>query len=310
MGRRNSALALALTVVLGCSESPPNEAGGREEGVVAIEDGELRWIAEGAGPVLLVVGSTDLYPAMFSENLREHFRLVFLDGRHFARGYSPEGEALEALTLEDWVDDVEVARTELGLGEITILGHSIHGQIALRYAEKYPESLRRLILVGPVAFFGPERDEAIAAFWDEVANEDRKATLEERQMVLDSILPTVPRPRRFAVQYAHEAPLYWADPHYDPSPLLGELETTPAWGRLTRTVPDRSTLEERLQSIDVPTLLVLGRLDFSIPHPLWEDLIEGIGTIEYELMTEDSHNPQTENAEDFDAILVRFAGDS
>jgi proline iminopeptidase len=305
---RIATFLLVLVVLFGCGAGETPTEADRQEGVVAVEGGELRWIAEGSGPVLLVVGSVDLYPGMFSRELRDHFRLVFLDGRHFAKGYAPEGDALDALSMDTWVEDIEVARNALNLGRISVLGHSIHGQIALGYAHRYPQAVEALVLIGPVAFFGPEYEAAFDAFWERVASDERKAAHEAGQIALDSVLPSVPGPRRFAVRYAYEAPVYWADPEYDPSPLLEDLETTPAWPRLTRTVPDRATVESRLRGLEVPTLLILGRLDFSIPHTIWEEMIQGVPVVEYVLLEEASHNPQTENPEVFDSILVRFAG--
>lgn len=55
-----------------------------------------------------------------------------------------------------------------------------------------------------------------------------------------------------------------------------------------------------MERVQAPTLLVLGKLDFAVPYTAWEELIEGVESVDYVLLPEDSHNPQTE----FDPILI------
>jgi proline iminopeptidase len=52
--------------------------------------------------------------------------------------------------------------------------------------------------------------------------------------------------------------------------------------------------------VRVPSLLVLGRLDFAIPHTVWEALIAGLNHVTYVLLQEDSHTPHAESPERFD----------
>jgi proline iminopeptidase len=47
------------------------------------------------------------------------------------------------------VDDVEALRKHLGLDRLDLLGHSAGASLALRYAARYPDRLRRLVLVTP-----------------------------------------------------------------------------------------------------------------------------------------------------------------
>ena len=63
---------------------------------------------------------------------------------------------------------------------------------------------------------------------------------------------------------------------------------------------------ERLRRIQAPILLVLGRLDFLVPYTVWEQLIDGVESIDYVLLPDDSHNPQTEFPDRFDPILIEW----
>ncbi|HEX6354820.1 alpha/beta hydrolase [Actinophytocola sp.] len=47
------------------------------------------------------------------------------------------------------VDDVEALRVHLGLDQIDLLGHSAGASLAILYATRYPERVRRLVLLSP-----------------------------------------------------------------------------------------------------------------------------------------------------------------
>ena len=45
-------------------------------------------------------------------------------------------------------DDVEQIRKALDIPKICVLGHSIHGNLALEYARKYPQHTSHVIVIG------------------------------------------------------------------------------------------------------------------------------------------------------------------
>jgi proline iminopeptidase len=117
-------------------------------GTVAVDGVELLYVREGSGKPILVVGSAVYYPRAFSPTLREHFELIFVDWRFFVPSYNPPKEELGNVSLDTFVDDLETVRTALGVDNLSVLGHSIHAQIAIGYARKYPQHISHLILVG------------------------------------------------------------------------------------------------------------------------------------------------------------------
>jgi proline iminopeptidase len=70
-------------------------------------------------------------------NLETHNRLIFIDER--GSGSSERVEDVHRYTVENMVEDVEAVRTALGLGKISLLGHSYGGVLAQAYALKYQE---------------------------------------------------------------------------------------------------------------------------------------------------------------------------
>lgn len=140
--------------------------------------------------------------------------------------------------------------------------------------------------------------------WDELASDERKLLLEERDATLDSVVSAVPPERSWAIGYAHRSPLYWADPEYDATELLEGTENGPAPGRLFVSLPSAEAARERLGRLRMPTLLILGRIDFAVPYTAWEELLKGTSGIDYVLLDGDGHNPMTESPGRFDPILI------
>jgi pimeloyl-ACP methyl ester carboxylesterase len=71
-------------------------------------------------------------------------------------------------------------------------------------------------------------------------------------------------------------------------------------------VPSRAEVRRALEQVRVPSLLVLGRLDFAIPYTVWEACIAGLHHFTYVLLQEASHNPHAEALERFDTELIAW----
>jgi proline iminopeptidase len=106
----------------------------------------------GAGPPIIVLhGGPDfdhryLLPDM--DRLADAYRLIYYDQR--GRGLSASGVNPEDVTLRSEIEDLDGLRRHLGLGNVTLLGHSFGTLIALEYAIRHPDRVSRLILMNPV----------------------------------------------------------------------------------------------------------------------------------------------------------------
>src|SRR5215475_11989715 len=109
-------------------ESPVSDTG-----VITAGKFRLRYRIEGAGNPTIAIGSAIQGPHLFSPQLRQYLRLVFLDHRGFAA--SPGRVDTAEFALDKVIDDIEHARQELGLDRIAVLGHSGHALMALEYAK-------------------------------------------------------------------------------------------------------------------------------------------------------------------------------
>jgi proline iminopeptidase len=156
--RTSRLVILALAVAAsGCS---PRSAGGpasasTQSSVLKVEEGFvdangvlIYYKAFGTGQPLVILhggpGASHDYFLPYLLPLARTNRLIFIDER--GSGRSEKLEDPSGYTVENMADDVEAVRLALGLGRISLLGHSCGGVLAQAYAFKYQRNLTHLIL--------------------------------------------------------------------------------------------------------------------------------------------------------------------
>ncbi len=262
---------------------------------VEINGARLSYTVVGQGdPCLTMHGGlgldrTHLHPWL--DPLGDRLRLVFYD--HRGNGCS-ERTAPETLTFEQFSADAEALREELGLGKVTVLGHSYGGFIALDYVLRYPDSVSRLILVSTA----PAVD-----YWPEIRENMRRrgATAE----MIESFE---------SGSWTTDAEL---EAHVD---LVGHLNFAAANEKLARDVL-RETIysayarsaafdqlrsydvEPRLGEISTPTLVVVGREDVFTPMSQAERLHREIAGSEPVVIENAGHFNYAEQPQEFFAAV-------
>jgi 4,5:9,10-diseco-3-hydroxy-5,9,17-trioxoandrosta-1(10),2-diene-4-oate hydrolase len=128
----------------------------------------LHYDEAGRGPaVVLIHGGGPGASGMsnFAKNLpvfAEHFRTVVVDQPGYGKSDKPPVEGnyfrFSANALKDLLD-------ELGLGQVHLVGNSLGGGTAVRFALSYPERAGRLVLMGPgglsLNVFAPDPTEGV-----------------------------------------------------------------------------------------------------------------------------------------------------
>src|SRR6202049_912604 len=119
-----------------------------QDGFVDANGVMIYYVALGRGePMLIVHGgpvASHDYFLPYLLPLARHKKLIFIDERGSGRSQKLEDPSL--YTVENMVEDVEAVRQALGLGKITLLGHSYGGVLAQAYALKYQRNLSHFIL--------------------------------------------------------------------------------------------------------------------------------------------------------------------
>ncbi|MDN3024242.1 alpha/beta hydrolase [Streptomyces sp. S.PB5] len=131
--------------------------------IFAAPDGtQLAYHLRGDGQPLVVLPGGPMRASGYLGDLgglSAHRRLVLLDLRGTGESAAPADPA--TYRCDRLVDDVEALRVELGLERMDLLAHSAGGSLAMLYAARYPERVRRLVLVTaiPWALGMPVTDE-------------------------------------------------------------------------------------------------------------------------------------------------------
>jgi proline iminopeptidase len=139
--------AITLAQGAGPSANSPNLYP-MQEGFVDAHGVMIYYKILGRGEPLMIVhggpGASHDYFLPYLLPLARHNELIFIDER--GSGRSQKLEDASGYTVENMVEDVEAVRQALGLGKISLLGHSYGGCLAQAYAFKYQRNLSHLIL--------------------------------------------------------------------------------------------------------------------------------------------------------------------
>lgn len=275
------------------------------KGTINSQNFDLGYQIEGNGPDTLVIGSSIYYPRLFSENLRHHLRLIFLDNRAFAP--TPLEEYPKAFSLDLLLDDIECMRRELKLDQVRVIGHSGNAFLALEYAKKYPENVSHVIMIGTGTNFSEESYKSADLHWKQHATDDRKQALEKQfANNPDSEFEKVPIDRQFIWNYLRHTPRIWYDYAADYSPLWKDVNVNGAlfnyiWGELFCDID----ITKNLETLDKPVLLALGRHDYIVTPPeSWNPIYPKFRNIDVKIFEHSGHSPFYEEPELFDTTLL------
>jgi proline iminopeptidase len=278
-------------------------------GTVRVNGGDLRYRTEGSGPPILVLGSASYYPDTFSQTLREHAELVFLDVRHFAR--LDESFAIEDASLQTYARDIDQARVAMGLEGTAVLGHSHHGNLALEYTRMRPEAVTHLVLVGSTPTGVQATRLAGQRYWRERASRARKQRLMENLRALESRdIAAMSAGERYIARYVADGPRYWYDPAYDASSLWRGVPVNMPAIQQFRAVLEGHDFASTLERVSAPVLVMAGRHDYVVPPTLWDDTLPGGGHVSCHLFDRSGHTPQLEEPDVFDATLLEWLRDT
>ena len=117
----------------------------QEDHTVRLNGVDIHYRTIGDGPVIFLVspgwGVASGYLQRAFSSLAKQLRLVFID----TRGSGLSGRPADPMQMGsvDMANDLEALRVHLGLSEISILGHSNSGAIALAYAARYPDRVSK-----------------------------------------------------------------------------------------------------------------------------------------------------------------------
>ena len=268
----------------------------------------------GRGTPLMIVhggpGASHDYFLPYLLPLMRSNKLVFIDER--GSGKSSKVADPKEYTVANMVEDIESVRLALGLGRISLLGHSFGGALVEAYALKYQKNLSHLIL-GSTFASTRELNEALATMKAGMDPKDR-----ERVNALEAAglfgKGEIWEHGRYPEEYAK---LAWGkgyfpyvyynqpDPNYDPvSSNTGTAWDVyrEMWGSDGEFIVDGNLKEveyvDRLSEIKVPTLIIVGEHDESDPK-MSKEMHEKIAGSQLVILPKSGHMTFVDQSEMF-----------
>jgi len=269
-------------------------------GIINVEGATLHYLIQGNGTPCLVLGASTLYIRTLSQKLRQNLKLIFLGLRHDAQ--SESSMDVNKITFDTYLNDIEQARSTLGLKKIAVLGHSGHGLMALGYARKYPQNTSHVILIGTPPYGDEKYAKATEEYWGKQGSAERKTILKQnREKLTEDKLSKMTQMERFINEFSANAPMYFYDAKYDSAWIFEGFEynmdvLNHVWGKVLA----ENGLDKVQGKISTPVFLALGKYDYVSPYYLWDSMKDKLPDLSYNLFEKSGHFPMLEEQGLFD----------
>ena len=283
-------------------ENPTNK---KQSGSVTVDGTMLTYNIEGKGIPCLVL-ETD--PNYYSDKLRDHFEMHFINARYSAKDYNPIPP--EEYTLNTLFQDIDTLRAAMDLEKFAIMGHSIHGAVAYEYAKRYPEYVSHVIMIGTPNKTGSEALDAANHHWAN-ASEERKRLYEENMANVKETLEQLTPKEAFVKIGSAEGPKRWYDADFDATAYYERMTMNfdlvmHLFGELFANY----TMFKGEEHPNVPTFLAIGKSDYVVPYTLWEGKYDTLPNLTIVYFERSGHTPQLEESDLFDKRLLEWINEN
>ena len=195
-------------------------------------------------------------------------------------------------SLRTWTDHVWAFLEALGIGEVSIVGNSLGGRIALQMAADAPERIRRMVLMGAPGV-GMTPTEGLAALRAYQPSPEAMRDLLRTYFAVDPTLITDELVEiRYQASIADGAFETYRAMFFDPKHKGSELGVT----------------EEQARAVTTPTLLVHGREDKVVPLAVSVTMLGLLPNADLHVFSRCGHWTQIERADEFSAVVADFLG--
>lgn len=219
----------------------------------------------------------------------QNYQVVRYDVRGFGRSMNPAGDYTDH-------DDLHTLLTTLGIERPILLGCSNGGRIAINYTLTHPDNVSALIVVGP-SVEGFEYGEAVKAGWKaEGEAYEQGGMWASAEMELRMWVDGKGRTPDQVDLYVRERVREMLITTYQ---IPEELDC----GRLQRLDPYALS---RLGEITIPTLAIVGDLDFDDKMTIVDLIVEHVANAQKVVMHGTAHMPNMEQPERFTNIVEEF----
>jgi pimeloyl-ACP methyl ester carboxylesterase len=193
-------------------------------------------------------------------------------------------------SLRSWTDHVWAFLDALGLDQVSVVGNSLGGRLALQMAEDDRSRLNKMVLMGSPGVGMTVTEGLTALRGYEPSPENMRALLTgyfavDTSIITDDLVRI--RYEASAAPGAHEAyRLMFFDPRHDGSNL--------------------GITEEQVRAVTVPTLLVHGLQDKVVPPQVSWTMVNLLPDADLHVFARCGHWTQIERAAEFNALVADF----
>ena len=280
-----------------------------EENYQVVRDSiRIAYVDEGVkdAPVLLMVHGLGGYIKNWYftiDQLRENYRCIALDLPGYGLSTMRYFEKEQADYLDFFSQIINEFCVELGLQDVTLLGHSMGGQISVITALKQPKWLKNLILAAPAGFETFTADEAKVLIQYGLADAIKSHDEAQVRAAYDANFVSIPD---LVEEMIQERLVAKGQPWFGEYAKVREMGVRGMLGHPVR---------DRLSELSVPTLVLFGASDQLIPNrfchkELTTEMIlnqgRDIPNASLSLVENAGHMLQMDNASMFNQTIIEF----
>lgn len=216
------------------------------------------------------------------------YRVLAPDLRGFGQSSWPGHTSVPAMT-----QDMALLLDTLGVEAVHVSGISMGGTVALQLALDHVERVRRLALVNTFARLRPQGISGYLYFPLRMVLMYTLGLETQARLVAQRIFP-------YPEQVVHRLQLYHRIVHTDPRAYRAAM-----WALV------RFNVEDRLGEVRVPTLVVTGGQDTTVPPAAQHPLVARIPDAQQAVISEGGHAVIADHPVEFNRVLLPFLeGDS
>jgi pimeloyl-ACP methyl ester carboxylesterase len=269
---------------------------------VTIHGHRRAYVKAGTGPAILLlhgIGMDHKSWLPVIERLSDRYTVIAPD----LRGHGLSDKPRADYSIAGYANAMRDLLTVLGVGSVTVVGHSLGGGIAMQFAYQYPQMTQRLVLVAAgglgrtvnplIRFFTlPGSGIALRILGQDIV---RYPLVEVMNAIGDTGLPMTQDLHTLAEVYDD-----LADPAAQ-SAFLHVLRAAVDWRGQIITSLDRAYLAEHM-----PSMVVWGERDLVIPVKHARAAAEVLPGSRLEIFPESGHNPHEDEPDMFAEVLSDF----
>ena len=250
----------------------------------------------GGPPLVMVHGGPGLTHEVFKPHLEraaEFATVYFYDQRGCGRSTRLTNDI--SCKLDDHIADLEGLRSSAGIQRMTLLGHSWGAYLALAYSVKYPDRVKKLMLVSPTLPY-PETEEHLHRWYSLL-------TPSMRREIHNITMSAIPENEKELKRLHVMLPLYFHNLVAMDDFRRRGIRLCGKVAEYIATEGDLVDLRPAIEKLRLPARIFAGRHDMRTPLSYAQELENHLYFVRLHIFASSGHFPFLEQPEDFITLL-------